>query len=416
MSKQNRNSGRGKTNSVNITLAVLLALIIFVNTATFANALGVAPGRTPIDFEPGLDKTFSFTIKNNENKQFNAYIYVEGDLSEYITIEKRIVEFEKADDSHAFTYRISLPQRLDPPGEHWGKIIVMELPSGLERLEGKTQIVGTIAVMHQVKVKVPYPGKYMQLDMAVQEAAPNESVRFFVKMYNLGKEDIGKAEATIEILGPTDEVIAKIETGQTAVESMQKGELTADWKASVNPGLYKAVAKVRYDGEAGSVEKKFYVGNIVVDLLGVSVKDFKLGGIAKFDIITESKWNQPIAGVYADMKVNDNQGNKVADFKSASVDIDPFERAHMYAYWDTEGVLEGDYVTTLTLNYAGRKTEKEIRTYVGLEAIRTEIVGVSVGAVTAEEVSPEQYPIMLIVAILVAINMGWFLYFRKRRK
>jgi len=72
-------------------------------------------------------------------------------------------------------------------------------------------------------------------------------------------------------------------------------------------------------------------------------------------------------------------------------------------------------VSRLTLHYADRETEREIKTRVGLEAIRTEIVGISVGAVTAEEAGLEQYPIILLVAVLGAINLGWFAYFRKRR-
>jgi hypothetical protein len=396
-------------------LAALTALLILISTATGANALGVIPGRATIDFEPGLEKTVSFTITNNEHKEFNALVYVEGELAEYITIEKEIVEFKESDNSHAFTYKVKLPQELGPPGDHWAKIVVMELPKGWDSSKGETSIIATVAVIHQLKVNVPYPGKYMQLDMTVQEAVPNESVKFFVKMHNLGNEDIAKARATIEIVGPANDVIATIETGPKAVKSMQRQDLTAEWKADVSPGMYHAVATVRYDDEVGHVEKNFYVGNMLVDVLGVSVKDFTLGGIAKFDIEAESKWNQPIESVYAHMVINDESENKVADFKSSSVDMEPYERTNIYAYWDTEGVEAGDYITMLTLHYAGRKTEREIKTYIGLDAIRTEIVGISVGAITAEETGLEQYTTILLIVVLVAINLGWFMYFRKRR-
>jgi hypothetical protein len=433
MSKQSRSKGKW-----NLVLAALVAVLICMSSATVASALGVTPGRKTIDFVPGIETTGSFTIKNNDNKAFTAYIYVEGALKDYITFDQQVISFEESESAKGFTYKVKLPERLDPPGDHWGKIVVMELPpdwessivgTSLASISDKTvglieymedndntQVVATVAVIHQVRVKVPYPGKYMRFDLTVQEAVPNESVKFVVKMYNLGKEDIAKAQATIEILGPTNEVIAAIETEAKAVKSMERGELIAVWKAQVNPGMYHAKVTVRYDGETGGAEKNFYVGNMLVDVLGVSVKDFRLGGIAKFDIEADSKWNQPIPGVYAHMVVNDQQENKVADFKSASVDMEPFERTHLYAYWDTEGVLEGDYISRLTLHYAGRKTEREIKTRVGLDAIRTEILGVSVGAVTAEgPAGLEQYPMIMLVAVLIAINLGWFLYFRKRK-
>jgi hypothetical protein len=405
-----------KRTDTGIVLAALVALLVFSASAGCASALGVTPGRATIDFQPGLEKTMSVTITNNEHKQFNAYVYVEGDLSEYVTFEQSIIHFNESDNSKTLVYKVSLPERIDTPGDHWAKVVIMELPTGWEAPEGETRIIATVAVIHQLRVKVPYPGKFMQLDLLVQDALPNESVKFFVKLYNLGKEDIAGAQATIRILGPTNEVIDTIETGSKGVKSMQRGELIASWRADANPGLYHAAVTVRYDGEVGQVEKNFYIGNMLVDVLDVSVKDFRLGGIAKFDIMAESKWNQPIQDVYAQLAVSDDKESKVADFKSASVDMEPFERTHLYAYWDTEGVLEGDYLARLTLHYAGRTTEREVKTHVGLEAIRTEIVGVSVGAVTAEGREAEQYPIVILVAVLVAINLGWFLYFRRRRR
>ena len=410
MSKQNRNRADAR-----LALSAAMAFIIFIGSAGFVSALGITPGRQTIDFEPGLEKTLSFSIINNDHRAFNAYIYTEGDLKDYVNFDKEIIEFNESDNSRSVEYRVKLPERLDPPGDHWAKIVVMELPKGMEAPEGVTQIVATVAVMHQLRVKVPYPGKFMQLEMSVQEAAPNESVKFFVKMYNLGTEDIARAQATIEILGPTNEVIASIDTEPKAVKSMSKDELNAVWRANANPGKYHAVATVRYDGESGMAEQNFYIGNMLVDVLDVSVKDFRLGGIAKFDILAESRWNQPINDVYAQLIVRDENDNKVADFKSASLDMQPFERAHLYAYWDTEGINEGSYVTQLSLFYGDRKTEREIRTRVGLNSITTEIIGISVGAVTAQGGVLDQYPIIILVVILIAINFSWFLYFRKRK-
>ncbi len=396
-------------------LAASVALALLAALAGTAQAIGVIPGRATMDFEPGLEKAVTFTITNNEHKQFNAYVYAEGDLKDSIILGSSIVAFNESDNSKPFTYTVKLPERLDPPGDHWAKIVVMELPPGPEAPEGETSIIATVAVIHQLRVKVPYPGKLLQLDMSVQEAVPNESVRFFVKLFNLGKEDIASAEGTLEVLGPTNEVIASLGLGQAPVKSMEKAELVGEWRAAVNPGMYHAVATVRYDGEVGKAEKNFYVGNMLVDITDVSVKDFSLGGIAKFDIAAESRWNQRIDGVYASLLISNGRGDKVADIKSASIDMTEFEKAHLYAYWDTEGINEGDYLTALKLYYGGKVTEREINMKVGLNSIRTDIVGVSAGAITGQGDVLQQYPVIILVAVLVAINFAWFLYFRKRR-
>ena len=81
-------------------------------------------------------------------------------------------------------------------------------------------------------------------------------------MFNVGKDDIAKASATIEILGPTNEVIGRIDTADASIKSLQKGELIGTWEADTNPGMYHAVATVRYDGEVGTLEKNFYVWDL----------------------------------------------------------------------------------------------------------------------------------------------------------
>jgi hypothetical protein len=413
MLKQSRNRANPDAKLV---LALLLALLVFMSSAGYASALGVSPGRTTVDFEPGLEKTVSFTISNDEHKAFDAYVYVEGDLRDYITFDQDRLSFSESDNSKGFTFRVKLPEKLDPPGDHWAKIVVLELPSGLAESQGKMQVTGTVAVVHQLKVKVPFPGKYAQLYLSIDEAEPNGTARFYVRINNLGKEDLQDVRATIDIVGPNNERIASLEAGPVSVPSMDEGKLAADWKADVRPGEYHASAIVSYGEEVTRLGKNFQVGSMLVDVLDISVKDFRLGGIAKFDILAESVWNKPIQGIYADMNVRDSQGRGVADFRSATADVEAYGTTHLYAYWDTEGVQEGEYGTQLVLHYAGLSTEREVITHVALGSIRTEIVGISVGAITAEEAAPEQNIITVLVVAIIVINLSWFLYFRRRRR
>jgi copper chaperone CopZ len=395
-----------------IILAVLAVLaLVPVNV----EAIGVTPGRTTVDFEPNLEREVTFTIVNNEHKDFTAFVYAEGDLKDYITSEKNLVEFRETDESKPFTFRFRLPEKIEKPGDHWAKITVMEMP---EEGEGEQIIMATTAVVHQLRVKVPYPGKYAELDLAIHEAEPNETMTFFVKIFNLGEEDIYKAFATIDILGPTNDKIYTIESEEISVESKKSGEIIVPWKADVNPGNYHAVVTVNYDEKVATIEKNFGVGKLMIEVIDVIVRSFSLGDIAKFEINVENKWNQKIEGVYAEMIINDLQGNRIASFKSASVDIDALKRSTMYAYWDTQGVEKGTYEGKLILYYAGRTTEKMLKTYIELESITTEIIGITARAVTKKggEIGPGADLLVPIVLILVFINVGWFFYFRRRKE
>jgi hypothetical protein len=378
----------------------------------------VTPGRTTVDFEPNLEKSVSFTIINNEHKEFKALVYVEGDLKDYVVIGKNIIEFKETDNSKDFEYTMKLPEKIEKPGDHWAKIVVMEMPPGMDaqKLEGQF-VIATTAVIHQLRLKVPYPGKYADLELVINEAEPNGTVNFFVKVYNLGTENIYKALATIDILGPTNEKIAIIESDETAVESKKTGELAVPWKADVNPGVYHAAVTVNYDGKAGKVEKNFAVGAMRIEVLDVKVRNFVLGGIAKFEISIENKWNQKVQSVFAEMIMSNQKGDQVASFKSASAEVDPLQRSTLYAYWDTEGIEKGTYDAKLILHYADKTSEKLLKAYVELESIQTEIVGITARAVTAKGgPGPGADVLVPLVLILIMINVGWFFYFRRRKK
>ncbi|MCD6590687.1 MAG: hypothetical protein J7K72_01810, partial [Candidatus Aenigmarchaeota archaeon] len=379
------------------------------------SAIGVTPARKTLQFEPGLEQTVTFKILNNEHKDFTAYVYAEGDLKEYVTAEKNIIEFKESDDSKPFTYHIKLPEKIEKPGEHWAKIVVMEMQP---KREGEGQVVmATTAVIHQLLVKVPYPGKYAEVQLSIDESEPGEITTFYVKIFNVGDEKIFKAKATVDILGPTNEKIATVESDEISVDSKKRGDLVIPWKADVNPGMYHAVVTVNYDGKIASVEKNFGVGALRIEVLDVKVKNFVLGGIAKFEINVQNKWNQKVSDVYAEMEITNQNGDRVASIKSASVDIDPLQRATLYAYWDTEGVDKGTYDAKLILHYAGKKTEKLLKTYVSIDSIKTEVVGITARVLTARGGGGPGTDILVpAVVILIMINLVWLFYFMRRKR
>ncbi len=412
-------SRQSRCKAANLALVLAIFILASIAFSADAHAIGVTPGRKTIDFVPGLEQQISFTILNNEHKEFKALVYAEGDLKDHVYAEKSLVEFTEDKDSEQFTYTIRLPSDIEEPGDHWARIIVMELPPGQTENKGSL-VLATTAVVHQLKVKVPYPGKFATAELKVSDVQPGQPINFYITLLNVGEEDIGQAWATIDIMGATNERIATIETGKMSIKSKDRGELVAAWNADINPGTYHAVATVHYDDKVTRTEKNFAVGNMLIDVLDVSVKDFRLGGIAKFNIEVESKWSEKITGVYAEMEVLRPNGDVMTTFKSVSVDIEPMGRATLYAYWDTEGVEKGDYNINLKLHYAGKVSENKIDTYVGFDSIETNLeAGITGQAIfyTGEAGAADiNMYIIILVVVLVGINGFWFLKLRNRGK
>jgi len=395
-----------------ISVAILFCLVLPANV----NAIGITPGRVTINFEPNLEKELSFTVINNEHKDMSVLLYVgSGPLNNTVTLYNKIVKFSSADESKTFRYKLTLPERIETPGAHRVEIFAMELPSDIT--EPGAFVGATTAVVHQIKILVPYPGKYATAELSVKEAGKGEPVQFYVKIFNLGKSDILKAGATIDILGPTNEKIATVKTNEISIEQKKKGEVMATWIADVNPGVYHAVATVDYDGNIATDEKNFAVGTMTIKLLDVKVNEFTLGDIAKFNVLIQSEWNKKITGVNAELIIYDENNDVMADVKSASADIEPMQKTTLFVYWDTSGVREGVYDSVLRINYADRTTENKLKNYVRRNSIKTEIIGVTAKVVEEEGGLESQITTLLyIIIILVGINIMWLYKSRKGKQ
>ncbi len=401
-------------NGKRILLLVLASMLLIILTSSAVNAIGIAPGRTTINFEPGLKQEITFRVENNEHKDMKVLFRVEGELAQYIKLKELLVDFNAEDESKTFTYIVELPGSIETPGDHEANIIAQELPKDLQA-QG-AYVGATAAVATNMLVKVPYPGKYAEIRLDISEAQVNETTVFIIPVLNFGTETINKAKGTVEIRGPTNEVLATLETNELSIPAKSTGELTAGWKADVNAGKYYAVAIVNYDGKLAKAEKIFGVGSLLVEVKDIVVKEFSLGEVAKFNILVENKWNEQINDLVAELIVENDKGDELVRTKSATGSVAALGQTTLDVFWDTEGVQSGIYNTKVILHYAGKSSEKQLKIEVTLDKIKTSFVGATAQVIGVEQKGILQNSVLMIAVVaLVIINVGWFVYMRKRK-
>ena len=388
-------------------IAMFLSILIILAQPIFA--LGVTPARTVVDFEPSLKKSVTIKVTNNEQKDFKVIAYVRGELINYTDIKEKIITIKRTEQYKEFTYDVILPKNMKMPGIHKSEIVLIEL----QEFEAEEQIVITASasVVSELIVRVPYPEKYAEAQFHISGDVKEET-RFVIPIFNYGKENIESVKAKIRILGATYEEVALLETNEISVNTKQEGKLVASWKAEVNPGMYHAVAEIEYDGKPIKLEKNFGVGDLLIEIKDIKVNDFKLGGIARLDIYLKSKWNQPIESIYADVVILDKD-QEIYTFKTNSINLQSLSEGKLEAYWDTKGISVGRYNTKISLNYAGKITEKLLELQVNIDSINT--------GLTAEVIAPgegidKNTILVTLVIIMIAINIGWLIYIKKMKK
>lgn len=379
-------------------------IIFFISNVI---ALGVSPGRNTIDFSPNLERDFSVSVLNTESKDFSVALSVGGDLASYVSVSEDKINFLASENSKQVVYSLKLPKGLSP-GLHRAEIAITEVP--VDSLNSGVSITTTVSVITQLYVYVPYPGKYLEGRGDIVNKGT--SAVFYIPVISRGEETINEAYCEIKIYqGETS--LGKIESNRISIESGQRKELTAEWTGE--PGKYKAVIGLIYDGKIETIEKEFNLGLENVDVLGVSVNEFKLGDVAKIKILVQNKDSGEISEAEASMKIYDVQNEKVADIKSEKYAIPSKSNKEMNIYWDTEKIDSGEYGSNLKINYEDKFVEKNLKIDVGEDSMTFRGVGFVIAPDAGGKMNMSTI-LYIIIGFLVLVNLAWLIWWMRNKK
>lgn len=396
-----------------ILLIILFASIIWIFLSSNVYALGVTPGRTTIDYAPGSEREVAFTVINSEHKELDLAVFVQGDLNRSIVLDENFIHMSSSEEEKKISVKLKMPIEL-APGRHSMDVVIAEVPK--KQIESEKTIVGaTLAVATQIVINAHYQGKYLESEFKV--SGTEKKKKFSIQLNSIGTEAIDKAGAVISIYDFSGEHIKTLNTNEISLQAYEKKEIFADWNVDASEGRYTAKVVLNYDGKEMFLEKEFEVGEFLLDLQQIFVKDFRLGDIAKFNMLVKNKWNEPIANAYAEMRVYDSEMDEIVNIKSATYSIPAGMQTTMNYYWDTKDVEEGLYNANVILHYAEKKTQQDLKLDVGQN--RIEIIGLGY-VISSESTSRGGKGIVtiliVVIALLILINLAWFFAWRKKIK
>ena len=327
------------------TICFLFVLFAVLHTPLIESYVGVAPAYYSIDFQPGLVKVFSFDFNTNQESELE--VYLEGDLKEYAELSTTHLK-----GGGRVNVLLKLPQNIEKPGLH--KLFI-----GAKQLTKEEK--GTIGVSANVraviKVYVPYPGKYAELDFSAKSANAGEPIEFRLKIFSRGKESINTL-SRIEIYDFEDKKVGELNLGETLVEAGSFKEIVKKWNTEgYSPGKYTAVAVVRYgsdDSQTATAKREFRIGELYIDIVNYT-KVLEREKINKFEIVVESFWNGVIDNVFANVTIPEYN----IQFITPSSTLEPFEKKTLKGYFDTTPIDKEQFKAKIEVHYKGKVTEKE---------------------------------------------------------
>ncbi|NTV23076.1 MAG: hypothetical protein HGA85_01715, partial [Nanoarchaeota archaeon] len=398
---------------MNSKIAVGIALILL--SFSFAHAVGVAPARTEVFYESLKETDIIFNVINNEQSSGKIALIAKGDLAEYITFESDSVYISSEEYQKPVKYKINFPVKMSP-GQHTADIWVVKSDQDPSKAEGDILNVN-IGVIHKLIVNVPYPDQFIDGMLYIKPALPGEEAEFTIMLSNIGTKDISSVKAQILITDPENQGVAKLSTNEIGLKQKEKSKIIAKWRPDQVQGTFKAQAIVEYDGGKIIVlEKGFDIGEPLLEIETITVESFRLGTIAKFDIMLKNTWNQDLINIFGDTEIRDSQGTIVSKYKTSAIDVPSFGRKELGAYWDTKQASEGDYMISVRRPYLGKLKEETYR-------LKVETDRITVNSLTGQVISdapdsPTSNTWLFVLIGLVAMLSGTivFLSMIKSRK
>jgi len=331
---------------------ILISLLVAIISVSNVSALGVTPAKKYIKYTPDAEQSFTYQIINNEHKTMNLNIYATDALATYITFEQQNISIRSDEETKDFSFKIKAPAGLNP-GENVGKIVIEEFIPDMK--VGETQVYAKFRVVTKVYVQVPYPEKYIDVELNIADTEKGKPLNVEAQVKNLGTTDIIAVQATFGIYEDENKIDETL-TDKISIARGEEKKLLANIDTSkLKQGSYSAIAKINYDSYEMELGRDFNVGEMFIEILDYT-KYFLIETVNKFDIHTQSEWNKKIRNAYAKIKISNE--SEVADLKSVSYDLEPYEKKIITAYWDTSGVALGNYNANMTLLYENKSSGK----------------------------------------------------------
>lgn len=371
--------------------AILFLFILLLIPQAYA--IGISPSMIKMDFQPGYEETFYFTVSGVASSK----VIIHGSLGQYITVSDSVLK-----NKNSFAVTIKLPEKMDTPGINKGFIEVVEMR---ETQEG--MVAGVAAIEAPIYVRVPYPGIYTEVGFVVADVNVNETAHFYVEIKNLGTLNITRAFADIEVKDAENRTTARLKTNEKPVLAGSREELAAEMATiGYKPGAYMAYAEISYDMEKKYLSDAFRIGGLTIKIRN-HTRQFLQNTINRFDVDIESGWNNKIRDLYAEIQVK-NSTKVIAEMKTPLADLEPWETAKLTAYWDTKNVNIGAYSAVASLYYEGKSDTHNLEVFV-VKPKELEKPGILSSSMAAAL-------LLVLLALLIIADIIWVVKRNKGRK
>jgi hypothetical protein len=381
----------------------LVYLVFLVLLTSSVLGVGISSGGSlnyMVDYEPGKVINQDYILVADHSSGLKNYDFtIEGEFSEYVEVVKNRELKQFLPGRYNMAIVLTMPQ-------------TTELDSGLYPLkicfaEGSSGSTDTVSAKAKtcalIRIRLLSDGKLLKSSLDIDNINVNQSLVINLKVENWGKEKINQVNGIVTIYDDDNNVLNQLSTKTIALLSAQNQILTVGWENNnLIPGTYLAKSITKWDGQETVSEKEFSVGSKDLDLIDYT-KKFNANSVNEFKLLIESKWNNPINNIYAEVQFPNQE------VKTPNTNIRPWRKTELSSYWNPKGIKTGFYNASVKLSYEGLTKTFPIT----IEVVESTTKSKEVNLV--EEQSSNKTVVILVVIVLINLIL-WFFWKKKKEQ
>lgn len=323
-------------------LKAFLALIAIFLSLGLVDALGVSPATRTVSFKPNTALELEFFIVNSEHNELQLSLSPVGELKDIIFFEKQVINLSSKDDRLMFKAILKMPSKLEP-GIREGIIKITPMMPGAS----ENMLAAYVAPSIPIRVRIPYPYKYADINVIVQSVDEGTPVPIYVEFDNLGSEKILKAGAELKLYEPNGKLISLMTAPDISIEKDSLGKSKAAPVPTLRRGIYSLIGNAYYDGITKVIETNFTIGNPVLRIRELMTKKLVTQPVNKVAFKAYNDWNTAL------------EVTGFLEIKGKKTEMPVFrfeknEEKEITTFLETDGLIPGSYNLSATWIYSNQ--------------------------------------------------------------
>jgi hypothetical protein len=380
----------------------IIWILVFFVFSSFVFSIGISPAESEFKGGSNVDFGASVWLINNDARELNVKVYVEGPFSQYIDIDQESLILYPEDESKKVIISGNVPIEIPYSGSI--NYIVFE-----ETIIGNDNINTRIILKHKLDFKGDIPKKHVRPE--IEFVIDDDEIELISKIENVGKKKIREVFTTFYVNDKKKETIELV-TNKKKLEKNEDIELSENVdRENFEIGEYRVRAVTNFDTQEVEIIKDLIIGDIEVDLSYFN-SYFISNQVNEYSIELFNKWNRKIEGIYGEIKIKNNDDELLSSFRTKSFEISALSSIKIEDFFNAKDIGIGDYKVEVSVyDFKGKKIGfKEFEIEFLEKQENMPLVGNAIA--NSESVSFSFKEVLLIMGCLMLVLLFVFVAYR----